>query len=87
METATALGNVIAFPMMFLSGAFFPIEIMPDYLQVVARGMPLFYFHQGLRQLMVLDNPAQASLSFLVLGALAAVFAWVAVRVTRWREL
>ncbi|MEW5936754.1 MAG: ABC transporter permease [Candidatus Thermoplasmatota archaeon] len=32
VEAAAGAGNAIAFPMMFLSGAFWPIEIMPDYM-------------------------------------------------------
>lgn len=42
-ETAGVIGNVVTFPMMFLSGTFFPIAFMPDYLQSVAHVLPLFY--------------------------------------------
>ena len=33
VETASVIGNVITFPMMFLSGTFFPLYLMPEYLQ------------------------------------------------------
>ena len=39
--------------MMFLSGAFFPIDQMPQFLQVVARLIPLTYLADALRQVMV----------------------------------
>lgn len=87
VEAASAAGNAIAYPMMFLSGAFWPVEIMPGFMQTVARGTPLYYFHDGLRQVMIYQNPAQALLPFLILGVLAAAFIYLAVRVTKWKEL
>ncbi len=35
-ETASVIGNVVTFPMMFLAGTFFPVASMPMYLQAVA---------------------------------------------------
>jgi ABC-2 type transport system permease protein len=52
-ESATALTSVVQFPMMFLSGIFFPISFMPDWLQPVAAFMPLTYLADALRQTMV----------------------------------
>jgi ABC-2 type transport system permease protein len=73
--------------MMFLSGAFWPIEMMPAFMQGVAKCMPLYYFHDGLRQIMIYRNPAQALVPFLLFGALAVVFVALAVKVTKWKEL
>lgn len=87
VEAASGAGNAIAFPMMFLSGAFWPIEMMPDYLQVVAKLMPLHYFHDGLRQIMILENPGNALYAFMVLGVFALIFIVVALKITRWKEL
>ena len=39
--------------MMFLSGVFFPLEAMPQFLQSVARLIPLTYLADALRQVMV----------------------------------
>jgi ABC-2 type transport system permease protein len=87
VEAASAAGNAIGFPMMFLSGAFWPIEMMPAFMQGVAKCMPLYYFHDGLRQIMIYRNPAQALVPFLLFGALAVVFVALAVKVTKWKEL
>ena len=87
VEAASGAGNAIAFPMMFLSGAFWPIEMMPEYLQTVAKLLPLHYFHEGLRQLMIFDNAEKSVTAFVVLGAFAVVFIAVAFKVTRWKEL
>lgn len=86
-EAATAAGNAIAFPMMFLSGAFWPVEIMPSFMQGVARCLPLYYFHEGLRQTMIYQSPAQALLPFVILGVLAVIFICLAIKITKWKEL
>lgn len=87
VEAASGAGNAIAFPMMFLSGAFWPIEMMPDYLQTVAKLLPLHYFHDGLRQIMIFENPGKSVVAFLVLGAFAVIFILVALKITKWKEL
>ncbi len=85
-EAASGLGNAIAFPMMFLSGTFFPVSIMPAWLQSVARVLPLTYFAEGLRDSMIVGNVSAALLNIGVTGALALTFILVGARVTRWKE-
>jgi ABC-2 type transport system permease protein len=87
VEAATGAGNAIAFPMMFLSGAFWPIEMMPSYLQTIAKILPLYYFHDGLRNIMIYHNPAQSLIPFMILGAFAIIFVMIAMKVTKWKEL
>jgi ABC-type multidrug transport system permease subunit len=38
------VANIVSFLMMFLSGVFFPIETMPEWLQPVSNVLPLTYF-------------------------------------------
>jgi len=59
-ETATMLMMTLMFPMMFLSGVFFPIQQMPWYMQDISKVLPLTYASQALRKVMVLgaDIPA-----------------------------
>jgi len=52
-DAANGMTSMIQFPMMFLSGAFFQIDQMPQFLQVVARLIPLTYLADALRQVMV----------------------------------
>ncbi len=87
VEAASGAGNAIAFPMMFLSGAFIHVETFPDYLQTVARILPLYYFHQGLREIMILQNPSDAFLAYLVLGIFALFFIVLAIKTTRWKDI
>jgi ABC-2 type transport system permease protein len=48
---AAPLGNIVVFPMMFLSGTFFPRFLMPDWLQSVTNYIPLTPVIDGLRLL------------------------------------
>jgi len=86
-DAATSLGNAIAFPMMFLSGVFWEISLMPEYLRTVAKLMPLYHFHRGLRRLMILETTDGVVLPFAILGVGAALFLVLAVRVSNWRDL
>jgi ABC-2 type transport system permease protein len=53
-ETANMVMMTLMFPMMFLSGVFFPIQQMPWYMQDVAQLLPLTYATTALRKVMVL---------------------------------
>jgi ABC-2 type transport system permease protein len=44
--------NLFAFPQMLLSGTFFPIDVFPNWLQVICRyGLPLTQFNDAMRKL------------------------------------
>jgi len=85
-ESANALTSVVQFPLMFLSGIFFPIDFMPDWLQPVAAVMPLTYLGDALRQTMV-GGAAYAPLPVdaLVLGIWLAVCFLLSARFFRWQ--
>jgi ABC-2 type transport system permease protein len=85
-ESAGVVGNIITFPMMFLSGTFFPISMMPQYLQVVAHVFPLYYLIQGLSDVMVFNNITQASINILILIALTIIVFIAAIKAFKWRE-
>src|ERR671914_1047742 len=69
-ESANALTSIVQFPLMFLSGIFFPIDFMPEFLRPVAALMPLTYLGDALRQVMVGGAPfAPLPVDVAVLGA------------------
>jgi len=53
-ETATQLLFMFQFPMLFLSGVFFPILLMPSFMQKISYAIPLTYAITALRKVMVL---------------------------------
>ncbi len=73
-ESASAVGNAFLFPMMFLSGTFFPVEMMPAFLQSFAKLLPLYYVNEALRAAMVFSDDAAT----LRLAGVAAGFAAIA---------
>jgi ABC-2 type transport system permease protein len=85
-ETAGVIGNIVTFPMMFLSGTFFPISIMPQYLQSIAHVLPLFYIIEGLNNVMVYANYSGAVIDLAVVAVITAVIFILAVRLFKWRE-
>ncbi len=85
-ETATAIANAIGFPMMFLAGSFFSIDVMPSFLQSVARVLPLTFVNEGLRATMVLGNDGTAFVYLLVTAGFAVVFFVVAAFGLSWKS-
>ncbi len=85
-ESAGVAGNIVTFPMMFLSGTFFPISTMPEYLQTLAHVLPLFYVIEGLNNVMVYGNIDAALLDLAVVSVITAVCFVAAVRFFKWRD-
>jgi len=85
-EAASGLGNAIAFPMMFLSGTFWSLDVMPSYLQAVARFLPLTYFADGLRDAMILSNHPATLTNLGITAAFAVAFIAIGAWATRWEE-
>jgi ABC-2 type transport system permease protein len=84
-ETADAVLNVITNPMMFLSGTFVPISVLPGVLERLARGLPLYYLAAGLRDTTVRGfSLVHVAPDVGVLGVAALVFAIVSLRLFRW---
>lgn len=84
-ESVVAIGQVIQFPMMFLSGVLFPMEALPDFLRPLSSALPLTYLGDGLRQTLLGAPPLYPLwLDFTVLGGLLLLLAALAVRFFRW---
>ncbi len=82
---AAPLGNLITFPMIFLSGTFFPRFLMPEWLQSVTNFLPLTPVIDGIRLIVTegkgfIDILPQVGL--LALWSLAIYI--IAFRVFRW---
>jgi len=83
-ETAAMLMMTLMFPMMFLSGVFFPIKQMPWYMQDISKVLPLTYASQALRKVMVLGAGIPAiSTELIVLTVFGTVMIAIAVPVFR----
>ncbi|MDR3067892.1 MAG: ABC transporter permease [Cellulomonas sp.] len=82
---AAPLSNIVAFPMMFLSGTFFPRFLMPEWLQGATAWLPLTPVADGIR-FITTENASLVD----VAPQLGMVLAWGAVmylaafRLFRW---
>ncbi len=85
-ETAAIIGNIVTYPMMFLSGTFFPISLMPTYLKNFAHALPLFYVVEGLNNVMVYSNTMGAIIDLAVIAVMTGVVFTLAVKLFKWRE-
>lgn len=82
---AAPLSNIIVFPMLFLSGAFFPRFLMPEWLQNISAFLPLTPIIDGIRLIATegkhfIDILPQIGLT----GAWLVVIYVIAFRVFRW---
>jgi len=81
-ETAMMVMMTLMFPMMFLSGVFFPIQQMPWYMQSISKVLPLTYAATALRKVMVLGAGASTITTELaVLIGFGAIMTAIAVPV------
>jgi ABC-2 type transport system permease protein len=85
-ESAAAAANAIMFPMMFLSGTFFPVEMMPGFLQKFSRILPLYYVNEGLRASMIFLDNMVALRSSVIIGIFAAIVFVIGMMTTKWDE-
>jgi ABC-2 type transport system permease protein len=83
-ETAQMLMMTLMFPMMFLSGVFFPIQSMPWYMQDISKVLPLTYASQALRKVMVLGaGIPQISSELIILIVFGIIMIAIALPVFR----
>jgi ABC-2 type transport system permease protein len=85
-EAANGMTSIVQFPLMFLSGIFFPLTFMPEWLRGVATAMPLTYLGDALRQTMVGGTPfAPLGVDLLVLAGWLVACLAVSARFFRWQ--
>lgn len=79
------LANIVVFPMMFLSGTFFPRFLMPDWLQGLSNFLPLTPVIDGIR---LITTEGKHFIDILpqigLIGAWMIVIYIIAFRVFRW---
>ena len=81
-ETAMMIMMTLMFPMMFLSGVFFPVQQMPWYMQSISKALPLTYVADALRKVMVLGaGIPQITTELTVLIAFGVVMTTISVPV------
>lgn len=85
VEASHGISQLFNLPMMFLSGIFFSVDMMPDFLKPIVKAMPLSYLGDALRQIMVGSIPLYSlELNALVLSGWLVICSLLAVKFFRW---
>jgi ABC-2 type transport system permease protein len=84
-RVAQTIGMVIAYPMMFLSGASLPLELLPPGLRHVADFIPLTYVVELMRGLWFGDPWTSLWLPIVVLTGILILATTLSARVFRWQ--
>jgi ABC-2 type transport system permease protein len=84
-EAVAAVANFLMVPMAFLSGSFYPSDLMPTWLQDFSRILPLHYLNSGISgALSGRGGVSQTFVADAALAGFAAAFGLLAVRSFRW---
>ena len=85
VEGAMPIVQTLQFPMLFLSGIFFPVEFMPDFMRPIVAAIPVTYLGDALRQVMVEATPLHSmTTNVAVLAAWFVGCLLLATRLFRW---
>jgi ABC-2 type transport system permease protein len=85
MRSAPAISNLIFFPMVFMSGAALPLDMLPGWLQGFGRMLPTTYLVQALEGVMVrgeglsqqgLPLAVMLTSGFIAFGLNSLLFRW-----------
>jgi ABC-2 type transport system permease protein len=72
-KRAGSIASVIVFGMTFVSGALFPIGVLPDWLQTIGQAMPTWFAFEGLRSALFEGSGWTSDASVLLLFAAIAM--------------
>ncbi len=84
-RVAQTVGMVLAYPMIFLSGASLPLALLPSGLRHAATFMPLTYVVQLMQGLWFGEPWASLRVDVGVLGGILVVSTAVSTRIFRWQ--
>jgi len=87
-QAVMAVGNIVIFPQIFLSGVFYPIESMPELVQPIAQLLPLSFVSTAMREIANNGSSMLEIVPTLIGIAVWFVIAFVlATRLFVWKEV
>ncbi len=87
-QAIIAIGNLVTFPQMILSGIFFPIDALPDLVQPVAKLLPLSFISTGIREIAI-NGASLLELAPQLVGVTiwAVITLVLSIRMFVWKEV
>jgi len=87
MQESQIIIQILYLPMLFLSGATFPINVMPAWLQVVAQFLPASYLYTGLQGILVQNDTLMQNLAAIAAMTVTMVVStFLGVKLFRWEK-
>ena len=86
-QESAIVTQLLYLPMLFLSGATFPMSFFPNWLQSVAQFLPATYLNEGLQSILIGGQglkPNLVAAGSLILAAVVSVF--IGVKLFRWEK-
>ena len=86
-QEAQLVTQILYLPMLFLSGATFPVSIMPAWVQTLSQFLPATYLFQGVQSIMIGGDSVLANGSAVLgLTVTLCVALFVGVKLFRWEK-
>ncbi|MDX2181889.1 MAG: ABC transporter permease [Bryobacteraceae bacterium] len=87
MAESQIIIQLLYFPMMFLSGATFPVSLFPNWLQIASQFIPATYLFSGIQDILVRrESLLQIWPAVLALLATIALCIFISVKLFRWEK-
>ncbi|MCC6395057.1 MAG: ABC transporter permease [Bryobacterales bacterium] len=87
MQESQIIIQILYLPMLFLSGATFPINVMPTWLQVAAQFLPASYLYTGLQGILVQNDTLMQNLAAIVAMTVTMIVStFLGVKLFRWEK-
>ena len=83
-RTAQMVGMVLLYPMLFLSGAALPRELLPETIKKISTFLPLTHVVTLLRGLWIGESWSQHTTEVLVLAGILVVGVLISIKTFRW---
>ncbi len=86
-QEAGILTQVLYLPMLFMSGATFPMTFMPVWIQKIAQFLPATYLFQGMQSILIAGDSIAANLfSVIALLITLCVAVFIGIKLFRWEK-
>jgi imidazolonepropionase-like amidohydrolase/ABC-type multidrug transport system permease subunit len=87
MQESQIVIQLLYLPMLFLSGATFPISMLPGWLQIISQFLPASYLHLGLQSILLKRESAAENLAGIVAMLITTVLSTLlGVKLFRWEK-
>jgi len=84
IKSASAIANIVYFPMVFLTGATLPLELMPKTMQNIAKALPLTYVVSLMKGVWIGESLSKHILDMVVLAGILIAGSVISILTFKW---